>query len=158
MKAKFAFCLGVTIYILRLSAFALDPEKEAFLASYGEPFTLYLSAVNDLEAALESVKTGAEFVKAADKFCDKANKFIDDFNANKERFADSAIVKSMDDDPDAKQASIDYLQSLNKKLVEAKPILDKLWSNLNKYSKSTEIDRIRNRLDATVQRLQLLYM
>jgi hypothetical protein len=156
MKVKFAFCLAVTIYILDLSALALDPAKQAFLASYEEPFTLYLSAVNDLGAALVSVKTGAEFVKAADKFCDKANKFVDDFNANKERFANSAIVKSMEDDPDAKKATSNYLESLNEKLEDAKPILDKFISSLDKCPKSTEIDRIRDRVSATFQRLQLL--
>jgi hypothetical protein len=158
MKVKCAFCLGLTLYLLRLSAFALDPEKQAILDSYEQPFTLYLAAIKDLGAALENVKSGAEFIRAADNFCDQANKFVDQFNANKERFADSAVVKSMDDDPDSQKAKDDYLGSLKEKLEDAKPILDRLASSLNKYPKSAELDRVRDRVAATFQRLQLLYM
>jgi hypothetical protein len=64
----------------------------------------------------------------------------------------------MDDDPDSKKAMNDYLESLKEKLEDAKPIFDKLVSTLNKYPTSTEIDRIRDRVGATFQRLQLLYM
>jgi hypothetical protein len=158
MKVKCAFCLGLALYLLRLSAFALDPEKQAILDSYEQPFTLYLAAIKDLGAALENVKSGAEFIRAADNFCDQANKFVDQFNANKERFADSAVVKSMDDDPDSQKAKDDYLESLKEKLEDAKPILDKLASSLNNYPKSAELDRVRDRVAATFQRLQLLYM
>jgi hypothetical protein len=155
---KFAFCLGATLYLLPLSALALDPEKQAVMDSYEQPFTTYLAAIKDLGDALEKIKTGAEFIKAADNFCDKANKFVDEFNENKERFASSPVVKSMDDDPDARKALNDYLESLKEKLEDAKPILDKLVSALNKYPNSTEIDRVRDRVGATFQRLQLLYM
>jgi len=158
MKVKCAFCLGAALCLLSLSSFALDPEKQAVLDRYEQPFTIYLAAIKDLGAALENAKSGAEFVKAADNFCDQANKFIDEFNANKERFADSQVIKSMDDDPDSKKAMDDYLESLKEKLEDAKPIFDKLVNSLNNYPKSTEIDRIRDRVDATFQRLQLLYM
>jgi lysyl-tRNA synthetase class I len=158
MKVKFPSCLGAALYLLGLSAFALDPDKQAVLDKYEQPFTLYLAAINALGAALESAGTDVEFVKAADSFCDQANRFVDEFNANKERFANSAIVKSMDEDPDSKKAMNDYLQSLKEKLEDAKPIFEKLVNNLNKYPKSTEIDRIRDRVGATFQRLQLLYM
>jgi hypothetical protein len=158
MNVKFAFCLGVALSLLRLSAFALDPEKQAVIDSYEQPFTVYLAAIKDLGLALENAKSGAEFVKAADSFCDKANKFVDEFNANKERYANSPIVKSMDDDPDSKKAMDDYLQSLKENLEDAKPIFDNLVSSLNKYPSSTEINRIRDRVGATFQRLQLLYM
>jgi hypothetical protein len=158
LKVKFAFCLAATLYLLRLSALALDPEKQAVIDNYEQPFTTYLAAIKDLGVALEDVKTGAEFVKAADSFCDKANKFVDEFNENKERFANSVVVRSMDDDPDSKKAMNDYLESLKEKLEDAKPIFDKLVSTLNKYPTSTEIDRIRDRVGATFQRLQLLYM
>ena len=158
LKIKFSFCFGITLYLLHLSALALDPEKQALIDTYQQPFTTYLAAIKDLGDALENVKTGAEFVKAADNFCDKANKFVDQFNENKERFANSAVVKSMDDDPDSKKAMSDYLESLKEKLEDAKPTLDKLVSALNKYPNSTEIDRIRDRVGATFQRLQLLYM
>ena len=70
----------------------------------------------------------------------------------------SLVVKSMDDDPDSRKALNDYLESLKEKLEDAKPILDKLVSALNKYPNSTEIDRVRDRVGATFQRLQLLYM
>jgi lysyl-tRNA synthetase class I len=158
LKVEFAFCLAATLYLLPLSALALDSEKQAVIDNYEQPFTTYLAAIKDLGVALENVKTGAEFVKAADSFCDKANKFVDEFNENKERFANSAVVKSMDDDPDSKKAMNDYLESLKEKLEDAKPIFDKLVSTLNKYPNSTEIDRIRDRVGATFQRLQLLYM
>jgi len=158
MKVKCAFCLGLALYLLRLSAFALDPEKQAVLDSYEQPFTIYLAAIKDLGAALENAKSGAEFIRAADNFCDQANKFVDQFNANKERFANSAVVKSMDDDPDSQKAKDDYFEPLKEKLEDAKPILDKLASSLNKYPKSSELDRIRDRIAATFQRLQLLYM
>lgn len=158
MKVKCAFCLGMAICLVRLSAFALDPEKQAVLDTLERPFTIYLAAIKDLEAALEKAKSGAELIRAADNFCDQANKFVDEFNANKERYADSAVVRSMDDDPDSKKAMNDYLVSLKEKLEDAKPIFDKLVSNLNKYPKSAEIDRVRDRVGATFQRLQLLYM
>jgi hypothetical protein len=151
MKVKCAFYLGVALCLLRLSAYALDPEKQAVLDSCE-------AAIKDLGTALENAKSGAEFVKAADNFCDQANKFVDEFNANKERFADSAVVKSMDDDPDSETAKDDYLESLREKLEDAKPILDNLVSSLNKYPKSAELDRVRDRVAATFQRLQLLYM
>jgi hypothetical protein len=158
MKIRFAFCLGVAFSLLRLSAFAIDPEKQAVIDSYEQPFTVYLAAIKNLGAALENSKTGADFVKAADKFCDQANRFVDEFNANKERFASSAVVKSMDDDPDSKKAMSDYLLSLKEKLEDAKPIFDNLVNSLNKYPNSPEINRVRDRVGATFQRLQLLYM
>jgi hypothetical protein len=158
MKVKFAFLLGVALSLLRISAFAIDPEKQAVIDSYEQPFTLYLAAIKDLGAALENSKTGADFVRAADSFCDRANKFVDEFNANKERFANSEVIKSMDDDPDSKKAMDDYLQSLKEKLEDAKPIFDNLVSSLNKYRNSPEINRVRDRVGATFQRLQLLYM
>ena len=158
MKVKSAFFLGLTFYLLGFSAFALDPEKQAVLDTYERPFTVYLNAIDTLGAALDNAKSGADFIKAADSFCDQANKFVDEFNANKERFADSPVVKSMDDDPDSKKAMNDYLETLKQKLEDAKPIFDKLVSSLNKFSKSAEIDRVRDRVGATFQRLQLLYM
>ena len=158
MKVKFAFCLAIVLSLLRISAFAIDPEKQAVIDSYEQPFTVYLAAIKHLGEALEHSKTGADFIKAADNFCDQANKFVDEFNANKERFANSTIVQSMDDDPDSKQAMGDYLESLKEKLEDAKPIFDNLVSSLNKYPNSPEINRVRDRVGATFQRLQLLYM
>jgi hypothetical protein len=158
MKVKFAFCLGIAVSVLCISGFAIDPEKQAVIDTYEQPFTLYLAAIQDLGAALEHSTTGADFIKAADNFCDQANKFVDEFNANKERFTNSALVRSMDDDPDSKKAVGDYLESLREKLQDAKPIFDHLVSSLNKFPSSPEINRIRDRVGATFQRLQLLYM
>jgi hypothetical protein len=158
MKVKFAFCLGIAVSVLCISGFAIDPEKQAVIDTYEQPFTLYLAAIKDLGAALEHSTTGADFIKAADNFCDQANKFVDEFNANKERFTNSALVRSMDDDPDSKKAVGDYLESLREKLQDAKPIFDHLVSSLNKFPSSPEINRIRDRVGATFQRLQLLYM
>jgi hypothetical protein len=158
MKVNFAFCLGMALSVLRISAFAIDPEKQAVIDTYEQPFTLYLAAIKDLGAALERSRTGADFIKAADTFCDQANKFVDEFNANKERFANSALIQSMDEDPDSKKAMSDYLESLKEKLEDAKPIFDHLVSSLNKFPSSPEINRIRDRVGATFQRLQLLYM
>ena len=158
MKVKFASCLAIALSVLCISAFAIDPEKQAVIDTYEQPFTLYLAAIKDLGAALEHSRTGAEFIKAADAFCDRANKFVDEFNANKERFANSTLVQSMDEDPDSKKAMSDYLESLKEKLEDAKPIFDNLVSSLNKFPSSPEINRIRDRVGATFQRLQLLYM
>jgi hypothetical protein len=144
MKVKFAFCLAIALSLLRISAFAIDPEKQAVIDSYEQPFTVYLAAIKHLGEALEHSKTGADFIKAADNFCDQANKFVDEFNAN--------------NDPDSKKAMGDYLESLKEKLEAAKPIFDNLVSSLNKYPNSPEINRVRDRIGATFQRLQLLYM
>jgi len=102
--------------------------------------------------------TESDLINAADKFCDQANKFVDEFNANKDRFADSQLVKSMDDDPDSKKAMEDYMDSLKSKLVDARPIFDNLISSLSRHSDSREINRVRDRVAATLERIQLLYM
>jgi lysyl-tRNA synthetase class I len=103
------------------------------------------------------LKTDSDLIKAADKFCDQANKFVDEFNANKEQFADSQVVKSMDADPDSKKAMEDYMESLKSKLEDARPIFDHLITALNRNTDSREINRVRDRVAATFQRIQLLY-
>lgn len=157
MNLKFAVCLGAYLFALSASSLALDPEKQAAIDRYKEPFALYLSAINELGTALDAVKTESELIKAADKFCDQANKFVDEFNENKDLFENSPVVKSMDTDPDAKKAMEDYLDSLRSKLEDARPIFDHLISSLNRRSNSTEINRVRDRVAATFQRLQLIY-
>ena len=114
MNLKFAVSLGSALLVLNLAAFALDPEKQAIIDRYKEPFAVYLTAINDLGSALDTVTTESDLIKAADKFCDQANKFVDEFNANKDQFADSQVVKSMDDDPDSKKAMEDYMESLSR--------------------------------------------
>jgi hypothetical protein len=157
MNLKFAVCLGACLFALGASSLALDPEKQAAIDRYKQPFALYLSAINELGTALEAVKTESDLVKAADKFCDQANKFVDQFNENKDLFENSPVVKSMDTDPDAKKAMEDYLDSLRSKLEDARPIFDHLISSLNRQSNSTEVNRVRDRVAATFQRLQLIY-
>jgi hypothetical protein len=158
MNVKFAVSLGSTLLFLNLAAFALDPEKQAMIDRYKEPFAVYLAAINALGTALNEVTTESDLINAADKFCDQANKFVDEFNANKDRFADSQLVKSMDDDPDSKKAMEDYMDSLKSKLVDARPIFENLISSLSRHADSREINRVRDRFAATLQRIQLLYM
>jgi lysyl-tRNA synthetase class I len=158
MNLKFAVSLGLTLLVLRLPALALDPEKQAVIDRYKQPFTLYLEAIKDLGSALDAVTSDSEFIRAADKFCDQANKFVDEFNENKDQFAESDVVKSMDNDPDSKKVMDDYLASLKEKLEDAKPIFDHLISALNRRQDSPEINRIRDRVAATFQRIQLIYM
>jgi ABC-type transporter Mla subunit MlaD len=158
MKLKLAVSLVSALLVLNLSASALDPEKQAIIDRYKEPFAVYLTAINDLGSALGTATTESDLIKAADKFCDQANKFVDEFNANKDQFADSQVVKSMDGDPDSKKAMEDYMESLKSKLEDARPIFDQLISSLNRHTESREINRVRDRVAATFQRIQLLYM
>ena len=158
MNLKFAVSLGLTLLVLRLPALALDPDKQAVIERYKQPFTIYLEAIKDLGSALDTVTSDSDFIRAADKFCDQANKFVDAFNENKDQFAESDIVKSMDSDPDSKKVMDDYLESLKEKLEDAKPIFDHLISVLNRRHDSPEINRIRDRVAATFQRIQLIYM
>lgn len=158
MSLKFAVTLGSALLVLNLAAFALDAEKQAFIDRYKEPFADYLAAINDLGSALDTVKTDAELIKAADKFCDQANKFVDEFNANKDQYENSQIVKSVDADPDSKKAMEDYLGFLKSKLEDARPIFEHLINSLNRHSDSREINRVRDRVAATLQRIQLIYM
>jgi ABC-type transporter Mla subunit MlaD len=158
MNLKFAVSLGSALLVLNLAALALDPDKQAIIDRYKEPFSVYLTAINDLGSALETVSTDSELIKAADKFCDQANKFVDEFNANKDQFADSQLVKSMDADADSKKALEDYMDSLKSKLEDARPIFDHLINSLSRHSDSREINRVRDRVAATFQRIQLLYM
>ncbi|MBV8417464.1 MAG: hypothetical protein JO251_19865 [Verrucomicrobia bacterium] len=158
MNLKFAVSLGLTLFVLRLPALALDPDKQAVIDRYKQPFTIYLEAIKDLGSALDTVTSDSDFIRAADKFCDQANKFVDAFNENKDQFAESDVVKSMDSDPDSKKVMDDYLESLKEKLEDAKPIFDHLISALNRRHDSPEINRIRDRVAATFQRIQLIYM
>ena len=157
MNLKSGIFIVLALLLIEKSAVALQPDQQAIIDKYKEPFTYYIAAVRELGAALDQIKTDTELVKASDKFCDQANKFVDDFNENRERFAGSDIVKSMDNDPEAKKVLQDYMESLKQTFTSAQDTLNKLISDLNKY-KSPEIDRVRNRLAATFQRIQILYM
>ena len=158
MNLKLAISLGLIFLALRLPTLALDPEKQAVIDRYKQPFSIYLEAIKDLGLALDTVTSDSDFIRAADKFCDQANKFVDQFNENKDQFAESDLVKSMDSDPDSKKMMDDYLESLKEKLEDAKPIFDHLISALNGRQNSPEINRVRDRVAATFQRIQLIYM
>jgi hypothetical protein len=158
MNLKLAISLGLIFLALRLPTLALDPEKQAVIDRYKQPFSIYLEAIKDLGLALDTVTSDSDFIRAADKFCDQANKFVDQFNENKDQFAESDVVKSMDSDPDSKKMMDDYLESLKEKLEDAKPIFDHLISALNGRQNSPEINRVRDRVAATFQRIQLIYM
>jgi len=158
MNREIAICFCLLLTVLRMSAYALDPQKQAIIDRYQAPFADYLKAIQTLGTELEAVKGESDVVKAADKFCDEANKFVDAFNANREAFKDSDLVKSMDDDQEAKKAVQDYMDNLKQKLQEAQPTFDNLIKNIEKYKNSSQIDRVRNRISATFQRIQLLYM
>jgi DNA repair ATPase RecN len=158
MNREIAVCFCLLLTVLRMSALALDPQKQAIIDRYQAPFANYLNAIKALGTELEQVKGEGDVVKAADKFCDEANKFVDTFNANKESFKNSEVVKSMDEDPEAKKAVQDYMDNLKQKLQEAQPTFDSLIKNIEKYKNSSQIDRVRNRISATFQRIQLLYM
>jgi hypothetical protein len=158
MSLKFSVILGSALLVLNLAASALDAEKQAFIDRYKEPFAAYLAAINDLGSALDTATTDAELVKAADKFCDEANKFVDEFNANKDQYENSQIVKSVDTDPDSKKALEDYLEFLKLKLEDARPVFERLINSLSRHSDSREINRVRDRVAATFQRIELIYM
>jgi len=158
MNLKFAISLGLIFLALHLPTLALDPERQAVIDRYKQPFSIYLEAIKDLGLALDTVTSDSDFIRAADKFCDQANKFVDEFNENKDQFAESEVVKSMDSDPDSKKVMDDYLESLKEKLEDAKPIFDHLISALNRRRDSPEINRVRDRVAATFQRIQLIYM
>jgi DNA repair ATPase RecN len=158
MIREIAICFCLLLTVLRMPAYALDPQKQAIIDRYQAPFADYLKAIQTLGTELQAVKGESDVVKAADKFCDEANKFVDAFNANREAFKNSDLVKSMDDDPEAKKAVQDYMDNLKQKLQEAQPTFDSLIKNIEKYKNSSQIDRVRNRISATFQRIQLLYM
>jgi hypothetical protein len=50
------------------------------------------------------------------------------------------------------------MDSLKSKLVDARPIFENLISSLSRHADSREINRVRDRVAATLQRIQLLYM
>lgn len=141
-----------------LPAMALDSDQQALLDAYQAPFGIYLTALKNLGASLEAAKNDSDVVQAADKFCDEANEFVDEFNEIKDRYLGTAVLKSMDSEPDAQKTVNDFMQDLRKKMEDARPILDTLTKSLDKYPGSTQIRRVRDRIAATFQRIQLLQM
>ncbi|MGA8658883.1 MAG: hypothetical protein WB586_22350 [Chthoniobacterales bacterium] len=153
---------GVAAFLLdslpSLPAMALNTDQEALLDAYQAPFSIYLAALQKLGTSLQSAKTDSDVVQAGDKFCDDANEFVDEFNEIRDRYLGTAVLKSMDSEPDAKKRVEDFMEDLRKKMDDAKPIFDTLARSLDKYPGSTEVRRVRDRIAATFQRIQLLQM
>jgi hypothetical protein len=139
-----------------LTVRAFDVDQKAVLDAYQKPWTAYFTAIQALGTTLDSAKGDQDIVKAADKFCDEANAFVEEFNEVRERYLGSDILKAMDNDADAKKAFQDFVTNVKKKLDDAKPIFDKLNRQLTVYSTSADIKRVRDRLAAISNRLQLL--
>jgi hypothetical protein len=138
------------------TAGAFDADQKAVLDAYQKPWTAYFAAIQTLGTTLDSAKGDQDIVKAADKFCDDANAFVEEFNEVRDRYLGSDILKAMDNDGDAKKAFQDFVANVKKKLDDAKPIFDKLNRQLTVYSASADIKRVRDRLAAVSNRLQLL--
>jgi hypothetical protein len=138
------------------TARAFDADQKAVLDAYQKPWTAYFAAIEALGKTLEAAKGDQDIVKAADKFCDQANAFVEEFNEVRERYLGTDILKAMDSDADAKKAFQDFVANVKKKLDDAKPIFEKLNRQLTVYSTSADIKRVRDRLAAVSNRLQLL--
>jgi hypothetical protein len=138
------------------TARAFDADQKAVLDAYQKPWTAYFSAIETLGTTLDSAKGDQDIVKAADKFCDEANAFVEEFNEVRDRYLGSDILKAMDNDADAKKAFQDFVTNVKQKLDDAKPIFEKLNRQLTVYSTSADIKRVRDRLAAVSNRLQLL--
>jgi hypothetical protein len=152
---KFAVVAGLVLVVTR-PGYALDGDQKAVLDAYKKPWDIYLSAMQNLENAIKTANNDDDVVKAADKFCDDANRFVDEYNDVRERFQGSDVLKSMDNDADAKKNIGDFMADLRKKIEAAKPTFDTLKSDLTKYANSPEIKRVQNRLSSTMNRIQLV--
>ena len=152
---KFAVVAGLVLVVTR-PGYALDADQKAVLDAYKKPWDIYLSAMQNLENAIKTANNDDDVVKAADKFCDDANRFVDEYNDVRERFQGSDVLKSMDNDADAKKNIADFMADLRKKIEAAKPTFDTLKSDLTKYANSPEIKRVQNRLSSTMNRIQLV--
>ncbi|HEX3444919.1 MAG TPA: hypothetical protein VHS80_09390 [Chthoniobacterales bacterium] len=135
---------------------AFDADQKAVLDAYQKPWNGYFAAIQTLGTTLDAAKGDHDIVKAADKFCDDANAFVDEFNEVRDRYLGTDILKAMDNDADAKKAFQDFVTNVKKKLDDAKPIFEKLNRQLTVYSTSADIKRVRDRLAAVSNRLQLL--
>ena len=152
---KFAVVASLVLMVTR-PGYALDGDQKAVLDAYKKPWDIYLSAMQNLENAIKTANNDDDVVKAADKFCDDANRFVDEYNDVRERFQGSDVLKSMDNDADAKKNIGDFMADLRKKIEAAKPTFDTLKSDLTKYASSPEIKRVQNRLSSTMNRIQLV--
>jgi hypothetical protein len=162
MKLHKILLSSVTAFLLTwlpsVPAMALNADQQALIDAYKAPFAIYLAALQTLGKSLQAAKSDSDVARAADKFCDEANQFVDQFNGIKDRYEGTAVLKSMDSEPEAKKMIDDFMDDLRKKIEQAKPIFDALTSSLDKYPGSAQIRRVRDRIAATFQRIQLLQM
>src|SRR5580704_3137809 len=152
---KFAVVAGLVLVVTR-PGYALDADQKAVLDAYKKPWDIYLSAMQDLENGIKNAGSDADVVKAADKFCDDANRFVDAYNEVREKYQGSDVLKSMDNDAEAKKNIQDFMTDLKKKIEAAKSTFEALKTDLTKYSSSPEIKRVQNRLASTMNRIQLV--
>jgi hypothetical protein len=152
---KFAVFAGLVLGVTR-PGYALDADQKAVLDAYKKPWDIYLSAMQNLDSSIKAANNDGDVVKAADKFCDDANRFVDEYNDVRERYQGSDVLKSMDNDADAKKNIQDFMTDLKKKIEAAKSTFEALKSDLTKYASSPEIKRVQNRLASTMNRIQLV--
>lgn len=153
---KFILSAGLVLLLLARPGYALDADQKAVLDAYKKPWDIYINAMQALENSIKSANNDGDVVKAADKFCDDANRFVDEYNAVREKYQGSDLMKSMDNDAEAKKNIEDFMTDLRKKIQDSKGTFDALKSDLTKYSRSPEIKRVQNRLASTMNRIQLV--
>jgi hypothetical protein len=155
---KFVLSTCLVLLVMPRLGYALDADQKAALDAYRKPWDIYLSAMQDLENGIKNARSDADVVKTADKFCDDANRFVDEYNEVREKYQGSDVLKSMDNDAEAKKNIQDFMTDLKKKIEGSKSTFDTLKSDLSKYASSPEIKRVQNRLSSTMNRIQLVEM
>ena len=155
---KFVFSTCLVLLVMPRVGYALDADQKAVLDAYKKPWDIYLSAMQDLANGIKNAGSDGDVVKAADKFCDDANRFVDEYNEVREKYQGSDVLKSMDNDAEAKKSIQDFMTDLKKKIEGSKSTFDTLKSDLSKYASSPEIKRVQNRLSSTMNRIQLVEM
>ena len=153
---KFILSAGLVLLVVLRPGYALDADQKAVLDAYKKPWDIYINAMQALENSIKNASNDGDVVKAADKFCDEANRFVDEYNAVREKYQGSDLMKSMDNDAEAKKNIEDFMTDLRKKIQDSKGTFDALKSDLTKYSSSPEIKRVQNRLASTMNRIQLV--
>jgi hypothetical protein len=153
---KFVLATGLGLLLMPRPGYALTAEQTAVLDAYKKPWDIYVGAMQSLEDAIKNANSDGDVVKAADKFCDEANRFVDEYNQVREKYQGSDLLKSMDNNPEAKKNIEDFMTDLRKKIQASKPTFDTLKSDLTKYASSPEIKRVQNRLASTMNRIQLV--
>jgi hypothetical protein len=75
---KLVLSAGLILMLLLKPSYALDADQKAVLDAYKKPWDIYLTAMQDLAAAMKAAQRDQDVVKAEDKFCDEAYRFVDD--------------------------------------------------------------------------------